>query len=70
MAPTQEVSNMVTQGNDLRLTYTIDEAAVLLGLSRNFVYEQVRNGTVPSIKIGRRRLVPRVGLERMLEGAG
>lgn len=42
-----------------RLTYTVDEAADLLGISRALAYEAVRRGEIPSLRIGRRILVPR-----------
>ncbi len=48
------------------LVYTVDEAARLLRMSRQTVYEAARRGEVPSIRIGRRVLVPRAGLERLI----
>ena len=53
-------------GNESRLTFTVEETAQLLGLSRGLAYEAVRNGEIPSIRIGRRILIPRVALERIL----
>lgn len=50
------------------LTLTIPEAAKRLGLSRNGGYEAARSGEIPSIKIGKRILVPKVALERLLAG--
>lgn len=50
----------------LRLTLTVEEAAETLGVSRAFAYEAVRRGEIPSIRIGRRILIPKVGLERLL----
>lgn len=50
-----------------RLTLTVEEAATLLGISRAFAYEAVNRGDIPSIRIGRRVLVPKAGLQRMLE---
>jgi excisionase family DNA binding protein len=47
---------------------TVDEAAKRLRISRNGAYEAVRRGEIPSIKIGKRILVPRAALERMLNG--
>jgi excisionase family DNA binding protein len=46
---------------------TVDEAAKLLRISRGSAYEAVRQGVIPSISIGRRILVPWVGLQRLLE---
>ncbi len=49
-----------------RLTYTVGEAALLLGISRNSAYEAVRRGEIPTIRLGRRILVPRNRLEELL----
>lgn len=50
----------------LAVTMTVDEAAVLLGISRGSAYEAVRQGQIPSIKLGRRVLVPRAKLAELL----
>lgn len=52
-----------------RLTYYIDEAAKVLGVGRNQAYEAARNGQLPTIRIGKRILVPRVALAEMLSNA-
>lgn len=49
-------------------TYTIVEAARLLGIGRTVCYEAARQGQIPTIKVGRRLLVPKVALDRMLRG--
>lgn len=46
--------------------YSVEETAKLLGVSRNSAYEAVRAGQIPSIRIGRRLIIPRMALERML----
>ena len=52
-----------------RLTVTVDEAATLLGISRNVAYEAVKAGRLPSVRVGARRLViPLAALERLLSG--
>ena len=50
-----------------KLTLSIEEAAKLLGIGRNLCYERVKTGEIPVIKIGRRLLVPRRALEKLLE---
>jgi len=50
-----------------RLCITVPEAAEMLGLSRNFTYELVKQNQLPVIKFGKRLLIPRVALEKMLE---
>lgn len=51
-----------------RRTYTIEEAAQLLGIGRNHAYEAAKRGDIPSIKIGKRIVVPKAAIDRMLEG--
>jgi len=45
------------------LMYSVEEAALALGLSRSRLYELIRCGALPTVKQGRRRLVPVVALE-------
>jgi excisionase family DNA binding protein len=52
------------------LTYRVDEAAKLLGVSRNVAYAAVRDGSIPSLRIGRRFLVPKAALHKLLEQVG
>ena len=52
-----------------RLTVSVKEAAHLLGIGRSAAYEAVRSGEIPSIKIGRRILIPMRAIERMLDTA-
>jgi excisionase family DNA binding protein len=53
-----------------RATYTIDEVAVLLGLSRNRAFVAARENRlpVPVIRVGRRMFVSRAALDRLLSG--
>ena len=51
-----------------RLVLTVPEAADLLGICRNAAYEGVRRGEIPSIRIGKRLVVPRAAFEEMLKG--
>ena len=53
--------------SDAKLCYTVPEVAELLGFSRNFGYELVRRGELPFIRFGKRILIPRLALEKMLE---
>ena len=52
---------------DHRKTYTVPEAGEVLGIGRSAAYEAARTGQIPTIKIGKRILVPRAALERLLE---
>ena len=59
----------MTTDTDQRLTYTVPEAARILGISRGAAYAAAAEGTIPTLRIGRRLLVPRVALERLLEAS-
>jgi excisionase family DNA binding protein len=48
------------------MTVTIEEAAQLLGVGRQSAYQAARTGELPTIKIGRRLLVSRAQIDRML----
>jgi len=50
-----------------RVTLTITETARLLGIGRQLAYDRAKAGEIPVLKIGRRLLVPRAALERMLQ---
>ncbi len=52
-----------------RRTYTIPEAAQLLGLSRNSCYVAARSGQLPVsiIKIGKRLLISKAALDKFLD---
>ena len=52
-----------------RLTLSVDEAAALLGISRALAYELVARRELPSLRLGRRIVVPRRALEQLVEQA-
>jgi excisionase family DNA binding protein len=52
--------------DDGRLTWTVREAAKLLGISADSAYEAAHRGELPVRVIGRRMLVPRAALLRLL----
>lgn len=56
--------------NDEKLVYTVEEAGALLDLGRSGAYDAVRRGDLPTIRIGRRILVPKEALDRMQAGVG
>jgi excisionase family DNA binding protein len=49
-----------------RLAYSVDEAAVITGLSRDLLYDQMRAGKLAYLKVGRRRIITRQHLEAFL----
>lgn len=49
-----------------RKTLTVEEAAALLGISRNSAYRAVRDGDLPAVRVRRRLLIPVDRLHAML----
>jgi excisionase family DNA binding protein len=64
------VQNMQTEdnarGND-SLVLTAKETSNLLRISKTTVYELIRQGVIPSIRFGKRILIPRAALMHKLE---
>ena len=54
---------------DERLTVTVAEAAKLLGIGRALAYQAAETGDLPTVRVGRRILVPLARLKAMLESA-
>ena len=48
-----------------RQTYTVEEAAKMLGICRALAY---RKGVLPTVRISGRLVIPKVALHRMLAG--
>jgi excisionase family DNA binding protein len=48
---------------------SVEEASEVLGISRSLAYELVRRGDIPSLRLGRRLVVPVRGLEALVEQA-
>lgn len=57
----------MTKDDSERLVLTVAEARQKLGLSKGSIYEAVRSGQIPSIRFGRRILIPVAALHRLLE---
>jgi len=51
------------------LTISVNEASRLLGISANHCWRAIERGELPSLKIGRRVLIPRRSLEAFVERA-
>lgn len=52
-----------------RLAVSVSQAAALLGIGRNTAYELVRTKRLPALRLGKRLLIPRIALERLLAEA-
>ena len=53
-------------GIDNEVVHHCAGSSEMLGISRNFAYELVKRGQLPSVRLGKRLLIPRVALEKML----
>ncbi|MEM9654350.1 MAG: helix-turn-helix domain-containing protein [Actinomycetota bacterium] len=45
------------------MLFSVDQAATVLGIGRTNVYALIGRGELRSVKVGGRRLVPRIALE-------
>lgn len=48
---------------DQKLSYTVEEAVAVTSLARSRIYQAIGDGTLRTIKAGRRRMVSRKALE-------
>ena len=49
-----------------RIAYTVKEAAAALGVSQWIIREEIRTGKIEAIRLGKRILIPRQTLERLV----
>jgi excisionase family DNA binding protein len=58
------------QGDDsLCRTVSVEEAGRILGISRGAAYTHARDGSLPTIRLGKRLLVPKAALDKLLMSA-
>lgn len=50
-----------------RLTITVAQAGRILGISRGLAYQMAREKRLPTIRFGKRLVVPMWAIERLLE---
>ena len=68
--PVPGIADLAVAGlESLPTILTIPETAKILRIGRNSAYEAARRGQIPTVKIGKRLLVPREALERKLAEA-
>lgn len=70
MADTETPTHPSAVADVQRRTLTVEEAGQWLGIGRSAAYAAANRGDIPTIRIGRRFVVPRDALERMLAGEG
>ncbi len=51
-----------------RLTISVNEAAIRLGISRGSAYQAIHRGEIPHLKFGKRIVIPVFALTRLLQG--
>ncbi len=51
-----------------KLCWSVAEVSRLLDLSRNGTYQGCLTGQIPCIRIGKRILIPKIQLEKLLSG--
>ncbi len=56
----------MVQNHNTPLVYKPEDLMLLLGLSRNTVYEMLRSGRIRSVRVGTRYLIPYSALEAFL----
>ncbi len=57
---------VIDEQDHARVTYTVDEVAERLGVGRNAAYDAIKRRELPALRIGRRIVVPRAALDRLL----
>lgn len=50
-----------------KLTYTVVEAAIAMGVSKSVMYQLIRTDGFPVISVGNKRLIPIESFERWIE---
>ena len=50
--------------------FSVKEFKDRLGVSSNLIYEQLRKGALPSVRLGGRILIPTDALQQMMERQG
>ena len=60
------MGNQPSESLQDRLAYSIAEAAVITGLSRDLLYDQMRSGKLAYLKVGRRRIITHADLYKFL----
>jgi excisionase family DNA binding protein len=54
------------QSDSLRQTLSVEDAGEILGLSRGAAYARAKDGSLPTIRLGKRLLVPKAALDKLL----
>ena len=66
----QRAAALAAFNEEGRATIDVDQAAHVLGISRGAAYEAARRGDIPTLRFGRRLVVPVAGLRAKLNVPG
>jgi excisionase family DNA binding protein len=58
----------VTEMNEEKKVLTVTEVAKELRISRSLAYQQIKKGSIYSLKLGDRYLIPRRAIDDLLSG--
>lgn len=47
--------------------YTIQEVCEMLDISRSFAYQMLKEGKIPSVKLGKRVIIPKTKFDTWIE---
>lgn len=61
---------MTTETVERQQPYVVPEMLGLTGLSRNALYDGVKRGEIPHLRVGRRIIFPRSAVDAWLASAG
>jgi excisionase family DNA binding protein len=64
------MSNEAAKAAPARRLYSINEVAELLSVTPKHIYAMAYSGELPTVKLGRRRLVPAEVLDTFIAGLG
>jgi excisionase family DNA binding protein len=72
VAPTTDTERLApaVQAKIERLAYSPAEFAAAVGCSRQHVQNLIARGELRSVKLGRKRLIPRAAVDALLEESG
>lgn len=62
------MKNEARLSDESKLSYSVDGASEATGLPKSTIWMYISNGTLESCKVGRRRLIPRESLQRLVHG--
>jgi len=57
-------------GTTEKLVLSVPKAGELIGISRAHAYLMVKRGLLPCVRLGRRIVIPKSALSKLLENAG